>query len=158
VSLVCLGCAPGASPATSLQRSVAPGVEAGRGAIVETGQSPDAGVTNGGEASYAAELGSFFAQRLPLPSTLSADEAKKLCVVYDISLSKRMVVWHIKSDPVKSSGNDAFDHAARDMLLSLLDAKTPLPPPPTEVDDHYRGRRIAIAIVGGPGASSNCAP
>jgi hypothetical protein len=66
-----------------------------------------------------------------------------------------MVIWHVKASPVKSSGNELFDDAARSMLLKLLDDKKALPEPPKEVDELYRGRRLQIQVPGDPSTGAS---
>jgi len=69
----------------------------------------------------------------------SQGEANKLCVVYQVSLNRFMVVWHVRVEPIKKSGNELFDDSAHEMLQKLLDDRTPLPEPPAEVQDSFRG-------------------
>ena len=66
-----------------------------------------------------------------------------------------MVIWHVKTSPVKTSGNELFDDAARSMLLKLLEDKKALPEPPKEVDEMWRGRRIQVQIPGDPQAGAS---
>lgn len=107
---------------------------------------------------YATQLGQFFGQHLNVPSVISVGEERRLCAVYEINLGKNMGIWHVRNAPVKGSGNELFDDAARTMLLKLLDDKTPLPQPPKEVDELYRGRRIQIVVTGRNGDASRCMP
>lgn len=97
---------------------------------------------------YAARLAAFFHERWQYPSVISQGEANKLCVVFQMNIGPRMVVWHVRPDPIRKSGNDLFDDSARSMLLKLLDDKTALPEPPPEVADQFRGRTVNIALAG----------
>ena len=78
--------------------------------------------------------------------------------MFEMNVGRNMVIWHVRNSPVKPSGNELFDDAARTMLLKLLDDKTPLPQPPKEVDELYRGRRIQIVVTGRNGDPSRCMP
>ncbi|CAN5130606.1 hypothetical protein BH09MYX1_BH09MYX1_20280 [soil metagenome] len=97
---------------------------------------------------YAARLGAFFHERWQYPTVISQGEASKLCVVFQMNVGPRMAVWHVRTDPIRKSGNDLFDDSARSMLLKLLDDHTALPEPPAEVADQYRGRTVNIALAG----------
>ena len=119
----------------------------------------DGGTADTGKAGdlYAAQLSQFFGQRLSVPSVISVGEAKKLCVVMQINIGRNMSIWHVQQDPAIKSGNDLLDDAARGMMMKLLDDKTPLPTPPKEVDELYRGRTVQVVIKGDPhGDSSRC--
>lgn len=106
---------------------------------------------------YAALLGQFFGHRLNVPSVISVGEARRLCAVFQININKNMIVWHVKQSPVRSSGNELFDDAARSMLLKLLDDRAALPQPPKEVEELYRGRTVHIQIPGDThGGTSAC--
>jgi hypothetical protein len=106
---------------------------------------------------YAARLGAFFHERWQYPTVISQGEASKLCVVFQMNIGPRMVVWHVRPEAIRRSGNDLFDDSARSMLLKLLDDRTALPEPPPEVADQYRGRTVNIALAGDlHGDSSRC--
>ena len=122
---------------------------------VDGGNETDPNKVHAGDM-YALKLGQFFGQNLTIPSIISGGEARRLCVTFEINIGRNMVIWHVKNQPVKSSGNELFDDAARSMLLKLLDDKKALPEPPKEVDELYRGRRLQIQVPGDPqsGASA----
>jgi len=106
---------------------------------------------------YGARLGIFFHDRWQYPSVISQGEANRLCVVFQFNISPRMVIWHVRTDPVKKSGNDLFDDSARTMLLKLLDDRTALPEPPPELSDQFKGRTVNVALSGDlHGDSSRC--
>ena len=107
---------------------------------------------------YATQLGGFFGQRLTVPSVISVGDERRLCAIYEININRAMVLWYVRSAPVKSSGNELFDDAARSMLSKLLEDKTALPQPPKEVDEMYRGRRVQIVVTGRNGDPSRCMP
>jgi len=133
-------------------------------------ERPQEGVAEGSDAGtetdpskvhvgdqYAARLGAFFHERWQYPTVISQGEANKLCVVFQINISPRMSIWHMREAPVKSSGNDLFDDSARSMLQKLLDDKTPLPDPPAEVAEQFKGRTVNVALAGDlHGDSSKC--
>ncbi len=122
----------------------------------DAGTEPDPNKAHAGDL-YASQLGQLFAQALTVPSVISVGEARKLCSVFEVNIGKNMVIWHVKNAPVKSSGNELFDDAAREMLMKFLDEKRQLPNPPPEVDELYRGRRVQLVILGDPhGDSSRC--
>ncbi len=131
--------------------------EEGHESGVDGGTETDPNKVRAGDM-YATQLGQFFGQHLNVPSVISVGEERKLCAVYEINLGRNMVIWHVRNAPVKGSGNELFDDAARTMLLKLLDDKTPLPQPPKEVDELYRGRRIQIVVTGRNGDASRCMP
>jgi hypothetical protein len=123
---------------------------------VEGGTETDPNKVHAGDM-YAAKLGQFFHDRWQYPTVISQGEANKLCVVYQIALNRFMNVWHVRVEPVKKSGNDLFDDSAREMLQKLLDDHTPLPEPPTEVQDASRGKTIQIGLSGDlHGDTSRC--
>jgi hypothetical protein len=123
---------------------------------VEGGTETDPSKVHAGDM-YAAKLGQFFHDRWTVPSVISQGEANHLCVTYQVNISPRMAVWHLKEDPVRKSGNELFDDSAREMLQKLLDHGTALPEPPPEVADSYRGRTVAITLAGASnGDSSRC--
>jgi hypothetical protein len=105
--------------------------EEGRAEGVDGGTETDPNKVHAGEM-YATQLGQFLGQHLTVPSVISVGEARRMCAVFQVHLNNGMIVWHVRNQPVKSSGNELFDDAARNMLLKLLDDKTPLPPPPKD--------------------------
>jgi hypothetical protein len=131
--------------------------EEGHASGIDGGTETDPSKVRAGDM-YATQLGQFFGQHLTVPSVISVGEERKLCAVYEVNIGRNMVIWHVRNSPVKGSGNELFDDAARTMLLKLLDDKTPLPNPPKEVDELYRGRRIQIVITGRNGDSTRCLP
>jgi hypothetical protein len=123
---------------------------------IDGGKETDPNKVRAGDM-YAAQLAAFFGERLTVPTVISVGEAKRLCVTFQINTGRNMTVWHVRQQPVKSSGNELFDDAARSMLLKLLDDKTPLPAPPKEVDELYRARTLALSVQGDPhGDPSRC--
>lgn len=130
--------------------------EEGHASGVEGGTETDPSKVRAGDM-YGAKLGIFLHDRWVFPTVISQGEANRLCVVYQVAISNRMIVWHVKETPVKKSGNDLFDDSAREMLQKLLDGRTPLPEPPPEVADIYKGRTINIQLAGDAhGDSSKC--
>ena len=132
-------------------------------------KKPDEGVADGSDAgtetdpnkahsgdAYAAALGAFFSQRLNVPTVISVGEERRLCSVYEVQLNRAMVIWYVRQAPVKSSGNELFDDAARSMLQKLLDDRTSLPEPPKDVADQYRNKRLQIVVTGKNGDASKC--
>ena len=97
---------------------------------------------------YAAQLAKYFRDRWTIPSVISQGEANRLCVTFQISIGPRMVIWHVRPEPVKKSSNDLFDDSARSMLQKLLDERAPLPEPPPEVQDSFRGRTVNLLLTG----------
>lgn len=116
---------------------------------VEGGVETDPSKVRAGDM-YAAQLGQFFAERNHVPTLISVGDARRLCVVFEMRVGRNMVIWHVRKEPVKSSGNPMFDDSARTMLLKLLDDKTPLPTPPKEVDELYRSRTVQLSVLGDP--------
>jgi hypothetical protein len=130
--------------------------EEGSDGGVEGGQETDPNKVRAGDM-YASKLSTFFHDRWSIPTVISNAEAGKLCVVFRINIAPRMFIWHLQEIPVKKSGNDLFDDSARTMLQKLLDDKTGLPDPPTEVADSFKGRTVDITLTGDMhGDSSRC--
>jgi hypothetical protein len=130
--------------------------EEGRAEGVEGGTETDPNKVHAGDM-YAARLGQFLHERWVFPTVISQGEANRLCVIYQVAISPKMVVWHLRESPVRKSGNDLFDDSAREMLQKLLDNRTPLPEPPSEAVDNYRGRTIDITLAGDShGDASKC--
>jgi hypothetical protein len=131
--------------------------EEGHASGIDGGTETDPSKVRAGDM-YATQLGQFFGQHLNVPSVISVGDERRLCAIYEINVGKNMVIWHVRNSAVKGSGNELFDDAARSMLLKLLEDKAPLPQPPKEVDELYRGRRIQIVVTGRNGDSSRCMP
>lgn len=132
--------------------------EEGHESGIDGGTETDPSKVRAGDM-YAAQLSGFFAQRLTVPTVISIGEAKRLCVLMQVNIGRNMALWHVREAPIIASGNPLFDDAARSMLLKLLDEKTPLPNPPKEWDEQYRGRTVQLVIQGDPhGDSSRCMP
>lgn len=123
---------------------------------VDGGTETDPSKVRAGDM-YAAKLGQFIHDRWSIPSVISQGEAGRLCVAFQIAVGPRMVVWHLRTEPVRKSGNDLFDDSARAVLQKLVDEKTPLPDPPPEVENLYRGRTVQLLLTGDMhGDSSRC--
>lgn len=106
---------------------------------------------------YAAILSKFFADRLQYPTVISQAEAKRLCATYQVRISPQMIVWYLRTEPIRKSGNELFDDSARAMLQKLLDDKVTLPAPPKDVEENFRGKLLNIAISGDMhGDGSHC--
>lgn len=122
--------------------------EEGSDAGMEGGLETDPNKVHAGDM-YALKLSSFFHDRWTIPTVISKAEENKLCVVYEINISPRMIVWHLRPDPIKKSGNDLYDDSARSMLQKLLDDRTILPEPPNEVADSWKGQRVHLSLGDG---------
>ena len=130
--------------------------EEGQPGGVKEGTETDPSKARAGN-TYAALLGSFFHERWQYPTVISQAEANHLCVVMQVAIGKNMVIWHVRQEPIRKSGNELFDDSARSMLLKLSDDRTPLPAPPDEVSDAFRGRTVNIALSGDlHGDASKC--
>ncbi len=130
--------------------------EEGNAMGVEAGTETDPSKVHAGDA-YGALLGSWFKERWAVPTVISQGEANKLCVTFQVSVSPRMVVWHVGQTPIRPSGNELFDDSARSMLQKLLDDRTAMPAPPDDVAELYRGRTVQLVLTGNAqGDSSRC--
>ncbi|MFO0678735.1 MAG: TonB C-terminal domain-containing protein [Polyangiaceae bacterium] len=130
--------------------------EEGHETGVAGGTETDPTKVKAGE-QYAARLGAWLHDRWVYPTVISQGEANRLCVVFQVSVSPRMVIWHVRQEPVKKSGNELFDDSARSMFMKLLDERTNLPEPPPEVAEAFKGRSVQIALSGDlHGDSSRC--
>ena len=119
--------------------------EIGSDAGMEGGLETDPSKVRAGDM-YALKLSGFFHDRWTIPTVITPAEENKLCVVYRINISPRMVIWHINTVPMKSSKNDLFDDSARTMLQKLLDDRSVLPEPPNEVADQWKGRTVDVTL------------
>jgi len=123
---------------------------------VEGGTETDPTKVRAGDM-YAAKLGAFIHDKWQIPTVVSNAEAARLCVTFQIAIDKRMIIWNVRMEPIKKSGNDLFDDSARTALQKLLDDRTPLPDPPPELDSTFRGRTIQIVLTGDMhGDNSKC--
>jgi hypothetical protein len=122
--------------------------EIGSDAGVEGGLETDPNKVHAGDM-YALKLSGFFHDRWTIPTVITPAEEKRLCVVYQINITPRMVVWHMRTDPIKSSGNALFDDSARTMLQKLLDDRSVLPEPPNDVADQWKGRTVNLTLGDG---------
>ena len=122
----------------------------------DAGLETDPNKAHAGDA-YAGLLSKFLHDRWSYPTVISQGEANRLCVTLQFNLSPRMVLWHLQEAPVRKSGNDLFDDSAKELMQKLLDDKTPLPDPPQEVADQYRGRTVQMTLTGDVhGDASKC--
>lgn len=130
--------------------------EEGSDAGIEGGIETDPNKVHAGDM-YAVKLSSFFHDRWSIPTVISNADAGRLCVVFQINISPRMIIWHVRTEPVKKSGNDLFDDSARSMLQKLLDDRSALPDPPNEVADSFKGRTVNLTLTGDMhGDASRC--
>ncbi len=132
-----------------------PRQEVGSAEGLDSGTETDPSKVRAGDM-YAARLGAFFNERWSIPSVISQAESSKLCVVFQINISPRMIIWHVQQQPIKKSGNDLFDDSARTVLQKLLDDRTTLPEPPPEVADAFKGRTVQVALHDSHGDGSRC--
>jgi hypothetical protein len=119
----------------------------GSDAGIEGGTETDPSKVRAGDM-YAAKLSKFFHDRWSIPTVITNADAARLCVVFQINISPRMILWHVRTDPIKKSGNDLFDDSARSMLQKLLDSREELPEPPQEVADSFKGRTVNLTLTG----------
>jgi hypothetical protein len=56
-----------------------------------------------------------------------------------------MIIWHV-SQPIRSSGNAGFDDSVQKVLQKLVDERTPLPDPPSDRGDAFRGRTVDFSF------------
>ena len=129
--------------------------EIGSAEGLDSGTETDPSKVRAGDM-YAARLGAFFNDRWSIPSVISQGESAKLCVVFQINISPRMVIWHVRQEPIKRSGNDLYDDSARTMLQKLLDDRTALPEPPPEVADSFKGKTVQVLLKDPHGDGSRC--
>jgi hypothetical protein len=122
--------------------------EEGAAGGVEGGLETDPNKVHAGDM-YGALLKKFFQDHWQYPTVISQGEANRLCVVYQFRVDQKMVIWNVRSEPVKKSGNELFDDSARTMLQKLMDENKPLPTPPPEVANMYRGQTVAVGLSGG---------
>jgi len=130
--------------------------EEGHAAGVDGGVETDPNKVRAGDM-YGAQLGAFLHQRWSIPLTITQAQAARLCVSFQVNINRNMVIWHVKAEPVRKSGNELFDDSARSMFMKLLDDKVALPAPPKDAEELYRGRTIEITLSGDiHGDNSRC--
>jgi len=125
-------------------------------------QRPEEGFANGSDAgtetdpnkahagdAYSALLRKFLKDHWQIPTVISEGEVNKLCVIFRPAIDQRMTIWFVPQAPMKPSGNDLFDDSARSMLQKLNDEHIPLPEPPPEVAEQFRGRAIQLGLGNG---------
>ncbi len=123
---------------------------------VQGGTETDPSKVRAGDL-YAALLSAWLHERWQYPTVISQGEANRLCVTFEIRIAKNMVIWHVRGEPMRASGNPLFDDSAKSMFMKLVDDKTPLPEPPPEIEGNYRARNVAITLTGDThGDGSRC--
>jgi TonB C terminal len=130
---------------TLKSRTAAPAASAAVSAVPTNGSAADAGHLGD---MYATKVAQFLRSRWTMPSAISKGEERNLCATFQVSVSSRMVIWHLKQEAIRKSGNDLFDESARETLQKLLDDRTPLPDPPDALADAFRGRTMNITMQG----------
>lgn len=104
---------------------------------------------------YGAE---FFHDRWSIP-TVPVSDVRDLCVVFRVNINAHLIIWHVRQDPIRTSGSDIFDDSARRMLEKLVDDRTVLPEPPIEVAESFKGRAVDLMLTGAiHGDASRCRP
>jgi hypothetical protein len=88
---------------------------------------------------YDDELADFFRRH----GSVSAGE---LCATFQVNVSPRLIIWHVRAAATHASGDDRFDDAMRDMLQKLRDEHTPLPDPPADVAESIRGHTVNLTF------------
>jgi len=133
-----------------------PRQEEGNAAGIDGGTETDPNKVRAGDM-YAAKLGLFLHDRWQIPTVISQGEANRLCTVFQVNISPRMAIWHVRAEPIKKSGNELFDDSARTMLMKMPDDHVPLPEPPPDVAEQYKGRTVNIGLTGDMhGDTSKC--
>jgi hypothetical protein len=126
--------------------------EEGHASGVKEGTETDPNKVKAGDM-YQTQLIAFFREHWQYPTVISQGEANKLCVVMAFAIGRNMRLFHVGAEPTRKSGNDLFDDSARNMLMKLLQDGTPLPEPPPEVAEQYKGRSVTVGLSGGNGCS-----
>ena len=129
--------------------------EEGHAGGLKEGTETDPNKVKAGDM-YAAQLAKFIQDRWAIPTVISDAQASRLCVVYKVAIGKNMVIWHLGETPLRASGNELFDDSARTVLQKLLDDHTPLPEPPAEVAESFRGRAVHLGLQGRNGDPNRC--
>lgn len=139
------------TPVVSLSQPAA--TTAPASSVVET--EPEAAQSSD---DYASTIAQFLHARWSKPSSIAQKDAAKLCATFQLSINGQMVVWHVRSEPMRSSGDAAFDESVRAILQKLVDERVALPEPPSEVASGFKGRTVRVTFTGDVhGDSSKCA-
>ena len=122
----------------------------------DTAESP---LRNGGpyavRTDYQTTLRDWIHARWHRPASVSDEALQSLCTVVQFSTSDTLRIWNVRAQPIRSSGNAAFDASVRDALESTIDAHSALPEPPAG-DDGRGYRRAQIRFAFSLGSTSQC--
>jgi hypothetical protein len=104
----------------------------------------DAGSSPPGSHSEVADasIGAWLHARWTRPASISADEARRLCVVVQFTVSPMRRVWNVSGQPIRSSGNNVFDESVRAALESAIDEHATVPAPPHELVGEHVDYRV----------------
>lgn len=89
-----------------------------------------------------ASLRDWLRARWRRPPSISAEESAHLCVVVQFSASPLRRVWRVNGQPIRSSGNRAFDDSVVAALESAIDERATVPAPPRDAVGEYVEYRI----------------
>ena len=96
---------------------------------------------------YLGQLYRIIRRGWTLPTTISDAERKDLKATVLIDISQTMVIQNVRVVG-SGSGNALFDQSILDRVEALKRAGDPLPDPPIEVEDSYRGAAIRVIFRG----------
>jgi hypothetical protein len=109
----------------------------GRAYFVRPGSPPTSPRVN-------ASLREWLLARWQRPASITADDAARLCVVIQFSVSPLRRVWKVNGQPLRPSGNRDFDESVRAALESAIDDHALVPAPPDDLVGEYVETRVAF--------------
>ncbi len=95
---------------------------------------------------YLGRLMRIFRRGWTLPATISDAEREELRAVATVDVSETMQI--LRARIVNSSGNQIFDQSILSRIEAIRAQGDPLPEPPLEVEDRYRGAAIRLRFSG----------
>jgi hypothetical protein len=94
---------------------------------------------------HSEDVAAWVRARWKRPALLSAEEAERLCVVVQFSVSPLRRVWNVRGQPIESSGNRTFDDSVKAALESAIDEHATVPAPRRDLVGEYVDYRVEVS-------------
>jgi hypothetical protein len=108
---------------------------------------------DGRPEDYGKALHDWMVARWKRPQSISDAELRRLCVVMRIWTTLELRVWKVLGEPVKRSGNPAFDESVRVSLEAAIDEQATLPEPKS-LETSRSVRNAMLTFMFAPGGAS----
>jgi hypothetical protein len=102
----------------------------------------------GGGVTDGEEIAAWVRARWTRPASISAEDAKRLCVVVQFTVSPMRRIWNVRAEPIQSSGNREFDESVRRTLESAIDERATVPAPPRDLVGEHVVYRVEVSETG----------